>query len=398
MPRPHIPLLWPDQRTRSATLPRPQHFRHIKPSTTMLNSSRPLSSLASRRATPLTLVLALLVVLPFTGCERLGRFARGSKPAPKSTAPASMDPSSIGKAPAISAAGSSSGSVSKARSLLSQGEYDAALAEFNRAIESNPRLTVAFMGAADIYRQRGDYNAAQQNYSQAATIEPRNFNANYMNGLMLHLLNKLSEAVRAYLQALSVKPDDFNANLNLATAYLQLNEPQEALSYGQRAIQLNAKDAASRSNLGAIYAALNRHEEAVTEYQQAAELTQLTAPLLLNLAESLGKVQRYGEMSNTLQLVIKSQPTAIAYERLGFALFRSRQYPDALQSFRKCLEIDPNHFPGLNGVGVCLLNQWKFSNETDDAARLEALRALRRSIQIEPNQPKILELLGRYGR
>ena len=337
-----------------------------------------------------------------TGCQSFDR-PRPSRPATDTQAtPSTVSSEYVGKPPAITSgtdrkqSGSANEAVARAQSLQLQGQYDEALNEFERAIESNPRLTTAYMGAGDIYRQRGDYDTAQQRYGAAAKIEPRNFNANYMNGLMLQLLNRLSESVRAYLQALTVRPDDFNANLNLGTAYLQLNEPAEGLPYAQRAVQVNGKDAAARTNLGAIYGALNRHEEAVVEYQQAAELAELSAPLLLNLAESLGKTQRYGEMVNTLQQLVKTEPTAVGYERLGFGQFRLRNYPDALAAFRKALEIDPNHFPALNGVGVCLLNQWKFSNETDEQARTEALKALRRSIQIEGNQPKILELLGRY--
>lgn len=213
---------------------------------------------------------------------------------------------------------------------------------------------------------------------------------------MLQLLNRVNEAVRAYVKALSIKPDDFNANLNLATAYLQLNEPAEALPYGQRAVQLESRNAAARTNLGAIYGGLGRHEEAVIEYQQAAELAELSAPLLINLAESLGKTNRYDEMVNTLRQLVATEPTAVAYERLGFALFRLRQYPDSLAAFRKSIEIDPNHYPALNGIGVCLLCQWEWSKQTDETARAEALRALRRSLQIDQNQPRILELLGRY--
>jgi len=363
-----------------------------------------------KRKTKTTIILAAAVSVAFSaaggGCQWLDRSRtpyKGAGAATTAKKNATVSPEHIGKPPAVlgserktSGKGGADANLAKAFSLQQQGQYEMALNEFERAIEVNPRLTVAYMGAGDIYRQRGDYDSAQKRYGKAADIEPRNFNANYMNGLMLQLLNRLGESVRAYLQALTVKPDDFNANLNLATAYLQLNEPLEGLPYGQRAVQLNSRDAAARTNLGAIFGALNRHEEAVVEYQQAAELAELTAPLLLNLSESLGKIQRYGEMVNTLGQLVKTEPTAIAYERLGFGQFRLRQYPDALASFRKALEIDPNHFPALNGVGVCLLNQWKFSNEVDEAAKSQAIQALRRSVQIEPQQPKILELLGRY--
>jgi tetratricopeptide (TPR) repeat protein len=301
-----------------------------------------------------------------------------------------------GRAPAIGRADSASAAIVRAQSFESQGQYEQALVEFEKAIADNPRMTVAYLGAGDIYRQKGDYKTAEQRYGAAAQVEPRNFDAQYLHGLALQMLDRLSEAVRAYLRALSIKPDDFNSNLNLGTAYLQLNEPREALPYAERAVKIDGKSGAARTNLGAIYASLGRHEDAIVEFQQAAELTELSGPLLLNLAESLNKVKRYNEMVNTLEQLAKTEPTAICYERLGVGYFNLRRYDDAIRAFRKSLEIDPNHYPALNGVGVCLLNQWVFSQQQDKEAHEEALRCLRRSLQIERDQPQILELVSRY--
>ncbi len=245
--------------------------------------------------------------------------------------------------------------------------------EFERAIEINPRLTNAYLGAGDIYREQGDYTTAETRYAAAAQLEPANFRAQYSHGLSLQLLNRLSDAIKAYLRALQIRPDDFNANLNVATAYLQLGEPQQARRFAQRAVQLNGSDAAARTNLGAIYSALGEHENAVLEYQQAAELTTLSAPLLLNLANSLGRTGRFEEMINTLNQLVATEPSAAAYERLGMGQFRLRRYDEALSSYRKALELDPDYFPALNGVGVCLLNQWEWSGQRD------AQRGTRRS-------------------
>jgi tetratricopeptide (TPR) repeat protein len=323
------------------------------------------------------------------GCQSLDRLFVSSRSN-------SSVASSNGRAPAIAPPDPANAAVMRGQSLETQGNYEQALVEFEKAIATNPRMTVAYMGAGDMYRQKGDYQTAEQRYAAAAQLEPRNFDAQYLWGLSLQMLDRLGEAVRAYLRALTIKPDDFNANLNLGTAYLQLNEPREALPYAERAVKLNGKDGPARTNLGAVYASLGRHDDAIVEYQQAAELTELSGPLLLNLAESLNKTRRYEEMVNTLEQLAKTEPTAICYERLGTGYFNLRRYSDALGAFRKSLEIDPNHYPALNGVGVCLLNQWVFSQQQDMAAHDEALRALRRSLQIERDQPKILELVTHY--
>lgn len=286
--------------------------------------------------------------------------------------------------------------VASAEAALSRGDKEQALRDFTRAIEVNPRLTSAHMGMADIYRMDGDYSKAERGYRRASEVEPKNFDAQYYHGLMLHVLDRVSEAIQAYLRALAIRPDDFQANLNLATAYYQLNENTQALPYAQRAVSLNPKDGPARFNLGAIYAAMDRHSEAVIEYQQAAELMDLTPPLLLNLAESLGKLERWSEMRNALEQAVRKAPSAAACERLGYALFKSKLYDEAIASFKRSLDIDPNYFPALNGIGVCELNTWIWSERKDQAAKDRAMAALRRSLQINRNQPRIEDLLTRY--
>ena len=329
------------------------------------------------------------------GCEMFD-FSYSSSDDSSVSATAAREPApTIEKAaaPPLSAAEQA---MAAGNSLAQAGKLDAARAEVERAIAINPTLTVAYLGAGDIDRRQGDYKSAEKRYSKAAELEPSNFDAQYLHGLSLQMLNRLSEAVRAYLRALTIRPDDPTANLNLATAYLQMNEAGQALPYAQRAVKFDPNNPAARTNLGAIYASLGRHADAVTEYQQASELTKLGGPLLLNLADSLGKTGRLEEMANTLRQLVEIEPSAPAFERLGSALFRLRYYDDALVAFRAAAEIDQNYYSALNGIGVCRLNQYVWSGQKDKAALDEALRVLKRSLQIEPRQPKIVDLVSRY--
>lgn len=291
--------------------------------------------------------------------------------------------------------------VESAEAAIAAGDKSKALAELARAIEINPRLTTAHLSMGDIYRGEKNYVQAERAYRRAAESEPKNFDAQYLHGLMLHLLDRLGEAIGAYLRALDLQPNDFQANLNVATAYFQLGEYTQATPFAERAVRLSPKDGPARFNLGATYAGLGRHADAVVEYQQAAELMELSPRLLLNLAESLGRLGRYSEMRNTLEQLVRSAPSPAAHERLGFALFKLAEnddslYAAALEQFRKSLELDANYFPALNGVGICELNFYVWSDKNDLAAKDRGLAALRRSVQINRDQPRIAELLGRY--
>lgn len=342
------------------------------------------------KTTDLVAVLLCLTGLSLGGCQKWQkahdeRVARRKQVDEERAAKAASAPLEANEA------------VARADILQKQGLDDIALAEFEKAIAINPKLTTAYMGVGDIHRKHGDYARAEESYHQAAQVEPRSFDAQYNDGLMLQLLNRITEAIQAYLRALSIDRTSYDANLNLATAYLQFGEPGPGLPYAQQAVKLKGDSGPARVNLGAIYAALGNYDSAVIEYQQAAELMELSPELLLNLADALGKVGRYAEMQNTLEQLVKTKPSAGAYERLATALFRQQKYDDSLAAFRKALELDGNYYPALNGVGVNLLNKYLLSERKDLQSRDDALKALRRSLQIEPKQPAVIDLVTRYG-
>lgn len=346
----------------------------------------------ARRVRPAVALAALaLASLTFT---QPGCVTSGGEPGTHRPAGISPPTRSARNAEARAAAQDAAANASR---LQQEGVTDEALAEFERAIEINPELTIAYVGAAEIYKEQGQFGEAESKYRRATELEPANFDAQFGHGLVLQLLNRITESVRAYLRALSLRPDDFDANLNVATAYMQLDEPRQARPYAERAVRLDPEDGNARVNLGAVYGALGLHDAAVVEYQQAAELIELGPELLLNLADSLGKTGRYPEMASTLSQLVRIEPSAVAYERLGTALFKLKNYDEALDAFREATSLDPAHYPAWNGVGVCQLNRYLWSERSDTNARNAAIEALRKSLQIKPSQPKIFELVRRYG-
>ncbi len=346
----------------------------------------------SFRTLPVALVAAILgagLLTGATGCRAIQR-ARGERMASQLDSPKPLSRQDRVK--------TSNEAYTQGQMLASQGDREAALREFERAIAVNPSMTVAYIGAGEIHRAQGNLPEAEQLYGRAAQLEPRNFDAQFGHGLVLQLMNRIADAIRAYLRALEIRPGDFQSNLNLATAYLQVGDAKLGMVYGQRAVAVKPDSGEARVNLGAIYAALDKHEQAVIEYEQAAELMELSPRLLLNLADSLGHTRRYDQMVATLDQLIRIEPSAIAFERMGSGFFRLRKYEAAEQSFRDALDLDPDHFPALNGIAVCQLNTWLWSGQRETDSLQGAVGALRRSLQLEPRQPQIVELLRRYGQ
>jgi tetratricopeptide (TPR) repeat protein len=287
--------------------------------------------------------------------------------------------------------------VAQANAAKQSGDYDTALALFQEILAENPTITTAHLGVGDIYMVKKDYPKAEPHYGLAAKLEPRNFDAQYGHGLALQMLNRFIEAVRAYHRALTIDPESIKANLNLAVTYLQMNEPATAVTFAEKAVSLDPGNGPARINLGAAYEKVGKNLQAIEQYTAAMELVENTPPLMMNLINVLAAEKRYQEAANTAENLVKLEPTANAYERMGWCYFRLSQFAKSIAAYREAVKLDPNHWQSYNGIGVNALNTWLLSKQRDQAAAKEAREAFRKSLRINSDQQKLIALMSNYG-
>ena len=287
--------------------------------------------------------------------------------------------------------------LARAQAAGDAGEQELALSLFRELLAHDPTMTTAYVGIGDIYMNRRDYARAEPAYARAARLSPHDFHAHYGRGLALQMLDRLDEAAQAYYGALMVQPANFNANANLATVYLQMDKPRSAVIFAQKAVEIDPTDGPSRANLGTAYEKISRFGDAAEQYMAAMELLDDATPVMMSLMRALGEEGRFREAAEIGERLVKMAPSAKAYERLGWCYFRLGQPDRSIGAYRSAIEIDPDHWPALNGVGINALNTWLLSAKNDRAAADEARQTLRRSLQINPEQPRVIVLLSNYG-
>jgi len=288
--------------------------------------------------------------------------------------------------------------LADAREFRAQGLDDSSLAALSLALEFNPKLTEAHMGMGEIFRERGDYELAMDSYQSAVEIEPNNFKAHYYLGLTNQLTGDAEAAVQTYLKALAISPQDFLANRDIAAAYLQLGEPDTALPYARLATKVNPESQPAWSNLAATFSLLGRYEEAIDAYRTANELGELADPVLLGLADAHIRLGNFPRAINTLNSLILSSPSSTAHERLGYALFKMRRFEDALDQYENALQFDTQDIAALNGAGACYMTLYIEGERENRFQADRAKECWRRSVQLFPDQPRIVDLLSRYSR
>lgn len=288
--------------------------------------------------------------------------------------------------------------LDQAHVFVQQGDLQTALARFEQAIDENPKLVEAYIGAGLIYHGEGDYAIAEKKFERATRFAPTSFEAYYYLGLMRQLLSKFQLAVKAYLYALAINPEDFSANHNLSICYLQQGRSAEAAPYALRATRLNRNNQQTWANLGSAYNLMGIYAKAVLAYRQANELGEPTEPILLGLTEAHMRLDHHSRAMIVLKQVLKKFPSAIAHERMGYALFKTRKYDQAMEQFRAALLFDPDDTASLNGFGVCLMTKYIQNGRSVQLHWDQALVAWRKSLKIQSNQPQITALLQSFGQ
>lgn len=276
-------------------------------------------------------------------------------------------------------------------------EYESALRAFRELLAENPTLAGAYTGIGDVYERKGDLELAEPAYARAVALDPGDFLAVSSHGRVLEALGRVRDSVFAYQRALTIRPRDVDSNLAMSRLMVLTEQPGSAVIFAERAVTIDPQSGRAHLQLARALSKAGRGTEAIKEYETSCELVEPPSEVMLTLVNEYAKAKRYQEAANAADALTRSAPSAAAYERLGWALFRLNQFDRSDVAYRKAIEIDAAYWPALNGAGVNALNAWvKAGKPADDPRRTEARDMLRRSIKANPDQPKVAALLLKY--
>ncbi len=146
---------------------------------------------------------------------------------------------------------------------LSLKNFDAAIADFDKAIEENPDFTVALMarGAGKIMKANADkavspdsngsddaflssrkiqssYVEALADFDAALRLNPRLIYAWFDKGLIFYALDDFTSAIQCFSEAVAINPDFGQAYFNRGLSYLRIGNKQEAFADLRKAGEL----------------------------------------------------------------------------------------------------------------------------------------------------------------
>jgi tetratricopeptide (TPR) repeat protein len=153
-----------------------------------------------------------------------------------------------------------------------EGRYDDALPSFQKALELNPSLSVAWFNMGNLHFHRKDMEQAKTCYKEALRADPHMAQANCQLGLT-YLEQGILEKARAPLEkAMTLDPGDFWAHLGLSEYYRRTRDAAAALEEARQAMRIAPDDANVHNYLGIALETNRRYFDAEKAYRRSLEL------------------------------------------------------------------------------------------------------------------------------
>jgi len=151
-----------------------------------------------------------------------------------------------------------------------QGNTNAAVAEYRKAIAINPHLPGVHFELAELLHSSQDASAKQEadhEYRAALAENPQDEKAMLRLAEVDAQKGNSQQALQEYNQAIALQPADADAKLGLAKALIDMNQADKALPLLEQAVQLEPTNATAHYRLGTLYRKMGRSDDAKREIE-----------------------------------------------------------------------------------------------------------------------------------
>jgi tetratricopeptide (TPR) repeat protein len=263
---------------------------------------------------------------------------------------------------------------------------------FTRMIDATPNNYMAHYNLGNLYSRQGRIDAALANYQAAIQEEPNYADAhNNLGGILLDQ-KRYDEALPHYRAAVGAKPEFIhwfnlaNALADAASARHDTNEFAQAVAAYQQALQLNANASEARQNLGLTWQAQGSNSQAIAAFAEAARLDPNRLDSWSSLAMCCAMQNRMAEAEAAFRQIVRLRPEdGGAYGNLGNALGAQNKLDDSIPFYLTALKLNPNDYQTEFNLA---LTYWR------QGRRAEAEAHYRQALRINPNYSEAKRALG----
>jgi len=270
---------------------------------------------------------------------------------------------------------------------------DKALDLFQRALARDPSYALAYAGKAEAYLRKYHrtkepelVNLARDSGQRALQLNNGLASVHYAMGLIHVTGGEYERAIEGFKNSIKIQPNS-EAYRELAKAYDALDKTEEAEATYQAAIQMHPTYWAGYRDFAVFYQNHGRFHEALRYYQMVLQLTPDSYLGLGNIGGLYLQLRMPSKAIEYLQRSISIKPTWVAYYNLGTAAYHTKRYTDAIQFYKKAIELTPTDARGW----AALADAYRFVPQSPDQLRdtyAHAIELTKKELAVNPRDGK----------
>lgn len=275
-------------------------------------------------------------------------------------------------------------SVELAENYREVGEYDKAITQLDRLLTQLPTNSAALTAKGEVQFATGNYKGTIETTTQAiekSAPTPKTYN---LRGDAYYETGEYDKAIDDYRSAIRAEPNNGLAYLNWSAVNAIRGNAQEALQNLNLAIQKDPSLLSAWVNRGSRKAEANDNLGAAQDWQKAISMVATTASEYVSRGYAKSRMgNKEGAIDDYNQALIINPKLARGYVNRAAIFYEQGEKEQALSELEKALAINPNLITALMFKGE--INA--FQTNPDPEA---ALAAYSKALSVNPNDPDVL--------
>jgi tetratricopeptide (TPR) repeat protein len=296
--------------------------------------------------------------------------------------PATLDEQAAAERAALSGSGRAIRAFNEGVEAQRAGDLELAARKFGEAASINPELAAAHTSLAGVAHMGGDYVTAAAEAEKALVIDPTDVRAMQLRFDAYRLAGndvkaeEAAEALREHGDTGEMAAQIFNEG---AEAY-NSGDVSTAISKFQQAADLDPNLVQARLVLAKIFFAEGSLSEALARAQEVLELQPDNDEALRIAYDSSLRLDDPETAAKALDGLAESDPqwAATGLYQIAVELYNNGQTDEAVQALERVLQVEPDHARAHYLLGVALFNTGQEG---------QASEHLRRFIELAPDDP-----------
>lgn len=243
------------------------------------------------------------------------------------------------------------------------GNYDDAIDCFESVVAEKPSDVLAYNHLGAIYTAKKDYAKAVQSFRRGLQTDPNHPILHYNLAHTYESQKNYQEAIKEYEMSLKAKPGWIEAIEDYVKLLIKCSKTRTAFDKVQQSVQLYPTNPELHSLLGSVYLKQYDFDNAVESFKKADNYKSDDAKILIGLAESLEKSDKFEQAAAYASKAHEILPDdKYIGKKYTHIMLSANKYDEALEEINKSIEHekgkkDPRLLDALAQYYICTGNE-----------------------------------------